>query len=155
MREGSPNQGCIRPEAKSLYRNILAVSPCGSRFCRDPFRFKRTKSFRIKILRSLLEKMWSDRSQAKSLFWNILAVSSCGSRFCKDPRQAIQDKPLRMNILEKEREKNCGRRSCQAPSPHPAKQPTRSGHGRQVHTSSRQDRPTAPNRESRSKKETP
>jgi hypothetical protein len=150
MREGSPKQfstadslNSLRPGAKSLFQNILAVSPCGSRFCPDPLRSKRTKPFRINILRSLTEKVWSDRSQANSLFWKILPVSSCGSRFCKDPGRSLRIKSLRMNILEKAREKNCGRRSCQTPSPNLAKQPTRSGHGREAHTSSRQDRPTA------------
>ena len=147
MRESSPNQfspaGSPRgllPGAKSLFRNILAVSPCGSRFCPDPLRSKRTKPFRINILRSLTEKMWSHRSQAKSLFWKILPVSSCGSRFCKDPRRSSPDKSLRMNILEKAREKNWRRRSYQAPL-NPAKQATKSGHGREAHTTPRHDSP--------------
>jgi hypothetical protein len=144
MREGSPNQFAtagflngLRSGAKSLFRNILAVSPCGSRFCRHPLRQKRTKSFRINILRSLIEKMWSDRSQAKSLFWNILPVSSCGSRFCKDIGQSIPDKSLRMNILEKAREKNCRRRFLSGSLAQAAKHPTRSGQGTEAHTSSR------------------
>jgi len=115
MREGSPNQfsaagflNGLRSEAKSLFRNILAVSPCGSRFCRDPLRSRLHKSFIINILRGLTGKMWSDRSQPKSLFWNILHVSSCGSRFYKDPSRSISDKSLRMNILEKARKKIAG-----------------------------------------------
>jgi hypothetical protein len=112
MRKGSPNQFSIasslngdRPGAKSLSRNILPVSPCGSRFCPDPVRSKLPKSFIINILGNLTKKMWSHRSQAKSLSWNILPVSSCGSRFCTDPTGSIQSKSLRMNTLEKYREK--------------------------------------------------
>jgi hypothetical protein len=134
MREGSPNQFStasalneLQLGANSLFRNILAVSPCGSRFCPDALRSKQSKSFRINILGSMTEKMWGDRFQAKSLFWRILPVSSFGSRFWKDPSQSLPGKSLRMNILEKAREKNRRRRSCQAPLPNPAKQPTRSG----------------------------
>src|SRR6266536_1051228 len=83
------------------------------------------------------------RTQAKSLFWNILAVSPCSSRFCKDLDRSIPNKSLRMNILEKAREKKWRSRSCQAPSPNPANQPTRSRHGKEAHTSPWQDRPAA------------
>ena len=162
MREGSPNQcssaaslNGLRPEAKSLFRNILAVSPYGSRFCPDPFRSKRTKPFRINILRTMTEKMWSDRSHAKSLFWNVLPVSYCGSIFCKDPRQAIQDKPLRMNILEKEREKKL-RASILSGSLAQSRQTTQQIGTRETSPYEfSAGPPTAPNRESRNKKETP
>ncbi len=158
MREGSPNlfsKACspngLRPGAKSLFRNILAVSRCGSRFYPDTLRSKLSKSFRINILGRLTEKMWSDRSQAKSLFWNILPVSSCGSRFCPDQTRSAPSKSLRMNILEKRREKieasilsSCLARSLQTT-------PTRSGPGgKRIRLSA-----GSPHRESRNKKETP
>ena len=41
---------------KSLLQNILRVSPCGSRFCRDPFQSRLTKSFRINILAIVTKK---------------------------------------------------------------------------------------------------
>jgi hypothetical protein len=130
-------------QAKSLFQNNLAVSPCGSKFCGDSFRSKLTKSFRINILGSITEKMWSERAQAKSLFWNILSVSPCGSIFCEDLNRSLPNKSLRMNILEKAREKKWRSRSCQAPSLCPANQPTGSRRGKEAHTSPRHDSPTA------------
>ena len=136
MREGSPNvfsKACspngLRPGAKSLLRNILALSRCGSRFCPDTLRSKLPKSSRINILGRLAGKIWSHRTQAKSLFWNILPASSCGSRFCTDQTRSAPSKSLRMNILEKRREKieasvlsSCLARSLQTT-------PTKSGSG--------------------------
>ena len=104
---------------KSLFQNILRVSPCGSIFCPDPFRSKLPKSFRINILVILMKKMWIDCRQAKSLFCNILAVSPWGSRFCEDPAGSIPGKSLRMNILEKWKEKKWRRPSRNIPRPIP------------------------------------
>ncbi len=115
MREASPHHLFLgnsltgfRPSAKSLFQNILAVSPCGSRFCEDHFRSKLHNSFGINILEILTEKMWSDQSHAKSLFWKILPVSPCGSIFCADSARSEVSKSLRMNILKKSTEKMYG-----------------------------------------------
>ena len=150
MRERSPNQfstagspSGLRTGAKSLFRNILAVSPCGSRFCQDPLRSKLPKSFRINILGIPTEKMWSDCSQPKSLFWNILPVSSCGSIFCPDQTRSPLTKSLRMNILEKKREKNVETSGHEATLPSPANHPPDQPRGSEAHRNSPQDRPTA------------
>src|ERR1035437_10458708 len=45
-----------RIEAKSLFRNILPVSPCASRFCPDLPISRAGKSFKTKILAELPEK---------------------------------------------------------------------------------------------------
>ena len=57
MREGSPNKLSIadplsgsRTGAKSLFRNILAVSPCGSIFCLYPALSPTRKLLRMSIL---------------------------------------------------------------------------------------------------------
>ncbi len=106
MREDSPNQffpadslTSFRPSAKSLFQNILPVSPCGSRFCQDRFPSKQPNPFGINILEILTEKIWSDQLHAKSLFWKILPVSLCGSRFCARCSPLPSHKWLRMNIL--------------------------------------------------------
>src|SRR6266567_3119890 len=70
-----------QPRAKSLFRNILAISPCASRFYLESSRYPLPKSLRINILADRAEKMCANRnlnhrnSEAKSLFRNILAVS--------------------------------------------------------------------------------
>ena len=117
MRECSPNQfvpaGSLngpRTGAKSLFRNILPISPCGSGFCPDHSRPKLSNPFGINILGILTEKMWHGlfpQSSAKSLLWKILPLSSCGSRFCKHMHRSTTSKSLRMNILEKWTEKMC------------------------------------------------
>jgi hypothetical protein len=134
MREGSPNQFSTAyflngpcPQVKSLFRNILPVSPCGSRFCPPPDRSNQPNSFRINILEIVTEKIWSDRSQVKSLFWNILPVNSCGSRFCGDQDRYQASKSLIMNILEKWREKNRRHPPRQALLPCPAQPPPNQG----------------------------
>ena len=69
MREGSCNQffltdppNGVQFEAKSLFRNILAVSPCGSRFYPDPARSPPRKLLRMNILGGLKKKMCEDQS---------------------------------------------------------------------------------------------
>ena len=130
-------------EGKSLFQNILRVSPCGSIFCPDSFGSRLSKSFRINILVILTKKMWRDCYQAKSLFCNILAVSPWGSRFCEDPAGSIPGKSLRMNILEKWKEKKWRRPSPNIPLPIPPNHPPDKEHGGRAHMSSRQDRSTA------------
>ena len=63
MREGSPIQvsttntaNGLQPDAKSLFRNILATSPYGSRFYEDPSRSLRCKLLRINILANSTKK---------------------------------------------------------------------------------------------------
>ena len=117
MRECSPDPfapaGSLngsRTGAKSLFRNILPLSPCGSRFCPDHSRSELSNPFGINILGILAEKMGSGpvpQSSAKSLFWKILPLSCCRSRFCKHEDRAPTSKSLRMNILEKWTEKMC------------------------------------------------
>lgn len=81
-----PVEGCgfFRPRAKSLFRKILAISPCGSRFCEETSRPLRSNPLRMNILRESWKKTRRNLYAAKSLFWKILAVSPCGSRFCED-----------------------------------------------------------------------
>ncbi len=57
MREASPNQFCTsdlvsgsQSAAKSLFWNILAASPCGSRFCGDSEGYPVGKFFWVNIL---------------------------------------------------------------------------------------------------------
>jgi hypothetical protein len=57
MREGSPHQfckthliRCSQTTANSLFCNILAASPCGSRFCGRTARHPSTKLLRMNIL---------------------------------------------------------------------------------------------------------
>jgi len=57
MREGSPNQFAknssvsgLETEAKSLFRNILAISPYSSRFCPDQLISTNANSNEMKIL---------------------------------------------------------------------------------------------------------
>src|SRR5450631_4011584 len=69
MREGSPNKFSTadpllsgsRIEAKSLFRNILAPSPCGSRFYPDPTRSAPRKFLGMSILDKRKKKMSSAR----------------------------------------------------------------------------------------------
>jgi len=116
---------------KSLLQNILRVSPCGSRFCRDPFQSRLTKSFRINTLAIVTKKTWRDYQQAKSLFWDILAVSHCGSILCTDSTGSMPGKSLRMNILENAKEKKWRLPISQYPLPDPATSLIRSRRRRQ------------------------
>jgi hypothetical protein len=57
MHNGSPNERCTGGlladsglAAKSLFQNILPVSPCDSRFWQDRILSQSHKSFEIKIL---------------------------------------------------------------------------------------------------------
>ena len=57
MREGSPNQFAatdprsgLQSAANSLFPNILAISPCGSRFCGAPSAPRFRKPLKINIL---------------------------------------------------------------------------------------------------------
>jgi hypothetical protein len=65
MHEASPLQvstthtaNDLQPDAKSLFRNILAASPYGSRFYEDPGRSPRCKLLGINILATRTEKIW-------------------------------------------------------------------------------------------------
>src|SRR6266581_6321411 len=110
MREASPNQFCTsnplngrQRRAKSLFRNILSTSPCGSRFYPDSKRYPPSKMLRINTLGKRTEKIWADQyrsdsqAEAKSLFRNILAVSHCGSIFYGHTHLSTSNKSLRMN----------------------------------------------------------
>jgi len=87
MRAGSSHKldsiSGSQPEAKSLFRNILTISPCGSRFYPCPALSNASKSLEINILDDR-RKIRRVEPLAKSLFHNILAVSYCGSRFYED-----------------------------------------------------------------------
>jgi hypothetical protein len=48
--------GYFEPAAKSLFRNILQISPSGSIFCADSTRSDRPKSKEIKILAERIKK---------------------------------------------------------------------------------------------------
>jgi hypothetical protein len=91
-----------QPEAKSLLRSILAVSPCGSRFYADNPRSRSRKLLGINILEKESKKKCDVspvQPLAKSLFHNILAVSSCGSGFYEDLVLSSVSKFLEINIL--------------------------------------------------------
>ncbi len=64
MRESSPNKfsptdprRTSQSDAKSLFRNILAVSPCGSIFCPDQRGIPTANFFRMSILDDYKEKI--------------------------------------------------------------------------------------------------
>ena len=100
-----------QPQVKSLLRNILDISPCGSRFYGTHESPRIHKSLEINILReSDKNKQPPNRldSGAKSLFQNILAVSPCGSRFYPDPAHPNSRKCLEIKILENRSEKKWG-----------------------------------------------
>jgi hypothetical protein len=84
--------------AKSLFRNILALSPYGSRFCPDPALSPSSKCLRMNTLATCTKKCCGG-SEAKSLSQNILTVSPFGSRFYADTSLSKPRKSLRMNIL--------------------------------------------------------
>src|SRR5206468_3212923 len=95
-------------ETKSLFLNILALSPCLSRFYPNGSRFRQDKYFRMSSLRKAAEKNQTDQlgeSEANPLFQNILAISPCGSGFYPDKPLSTYRKSLRMNILEKRSKK--------------------------------------------------
>jgi len=65
MREGSPNQFPLtdslygdQPRSKSLFQNILSISPFESRFYADSRRYPIPKFLRMNILRTGTKKMW-------------------------------------------------------------------------------------------------
>ncbi len=67
MRESSPNQFVKKPpvsslktEAKSLFREILAISPYGSRFCPDRLISTNANSNEMRILGRYSKKMWGE-----------------------------------------------------------------------------------------------
>ncbi len=105
MHAGSPNRFSTTDPltnshcgVKSLFRNILAVSPCESIFCPHPALSPSSKCLRMNIL-AISTRKYSGESEPKSLSQNILAVSPCGSRFCADTGLSKTSKSLRMNIL--------------------------------------------------------
>jgi len=105
MRLGSANwffrtdaRNDFRPKAKSLFQNILLLSPCGSRFYADPISVPLRKSLRINHFPTTDFRIEFEL-EAKSLFQNILPISPCGSRFCGDSPLSPSHKCLRMNIL--------------------------------------------------------
>jgi len=119
MRAGPPNQfstadpsATFPPEVKSLFPNILRVSPCGSRFCRDLSPSLLCQAFIMNILgatkkeNSRYQRQNTLQPAPKSLFQNILHASPCGSRSYEDEAPSPSLKPLRMNTLEKLERKN-------------------------------------------------
>ena len=108
----------LQADSKSLFRNILPISPCESIFCRLICRYPLSKSFGMNILAGSKKKIVRGYTQtrpvpalcleANSLFRNILPVSPCGSRFCPDISGYLPSKSFRMNILEGKREKMWG-----------------------------------------------
>ena len=100
----------LQADAKSLFRKILPVSSCGSRFCRPICLSPLSKSFGMNILEGSRKKIVRGYTRtpsvraislgAKSLFCKILPVSPCGSRFCRDMSRYPSSKSFRMNILD-------------------------------------------------------
>jgi len=115
MRTDSPNQFLMTDlrtspqfETKSLFSNILALSPCHSIFYPDTSRFRQDKSFRINSLWKAVQKNQTDQLgefEANPLFQKILAISRCPSIFYLNEPLSARSKSLRMNILEKRRKK--------------------------------------------------
>jgi len=85
--------------ANSFVRNILRVSPYGSRFCGELKLPGKRKSFEMNILPGTLENIRIRTSECKSLFWNILRVKSLESRFCRDRNRSREYKLFEINIL--------------------------------------------------------
>src|SRR6266496_1728396 len=116
MRTDSPNQFLMTDlrtspqfETKSLFSNILALSPCHSIFYPDTSRFRQDKSFRINSLWKAVQKNQTDQLgefEANPLFQKILAISRCPSIFYLNEPLSARSKSLRMNILEKRSKKN-------------------------------------------------
>lgn len=94
--------------AKSLFRNILPVSPCDSRFCGDASQPLQDNPLRMNILGESSKRECSPPYPAKSLFWKILRVGPYGSRFYAGAAHLRTSKSFRMNILEKSTKKLCG-----------------------------------------------
>lgn len=92
-------------EAKSLFCNILPLSPCGSRFCGSLALSITCKSFKNNILQRSIPKNTNPNPAAKSLFPNILRVSSLNAIFYREIATSIFAKLLRINILDSRREK--------------------------------------------------
>jgi hypothetical protein len=57
VRQFSATGSCFKSEAKSLFLNILAVSPCGSRFYSGPPHSHARKLFEMRILAETMKKM--------------------------------------------------------------------------------------------------
>jgi hypothetical protein len=92
-----------RSAAKSLFRNILPASPCGSRFCGQPAGSIASISNGINILADGQERNplpSGDQNAANSLFRKILRVSPCGSGFCSHHPGSALPNPNEFRILE-------------------------------------------------------
>jgi hypothetical protein len=105
MHAGSPNRRSTTDPltssecaAKSLFRKILAVSPCGSRFCTDRAPSPSSNCLKMNTLATSTKKHRGE-SEAKSLSQKILTVSPCGSGFYADIGLSQAYKSLRMNSL--------------------------------------------------------
>jgi len=108
----------LQADSKSLFRNILPVSPCGSRFCSPIDLSPLGKSFGMNILAGSKKEIVRGYTQtrpvpalfleANSLFYKILPVSPSGSIFCPDMSGYLPGKSFRMNILEETRKRLWG-----------------------------------------------
>src|SRR6266571_1084292 len=115
MRQGSPsNVRTIvsptgsQPGSKSLFQNILDVSPYTSRFYPYPSFPAFHKLLRMSILEEQRKEVGSRHSpkfECKSLLQKILPISPYPSRFWRDLARSSPSKSLRMNILGIRREK--------------------------------------------------
>jgi hypothetical protein len=93
MRESSPNNFSTsgplsgsHSQAKSLFRNILAVSPYGSRFCPDPTRPLAHNFLRMNTLDNRQKKIWRDISQSKSPTLTRSATTKLGTGYSSYPQ---------------------------------------------------------------------
>ena len=103
-------KNCPQLEPKSLFRNILPISPYGSRFCRPICLSLSSKSFGMNILATSKKKIVRASTKlrpiraqtpgANSLLRKILRVSPVGSRFCRASSLSVSCKLFRMNILK-------------------------------------------------------
>ena len=94
MRESSPNNFSTsaplsgsHSQANPLFWNILAVSPCGSRFCPDPTRSLAHNCLRMNTLENRQKKIWRDICQSKSPLLNRSETTELGTGYSSYPQR--------------------------------------------------------------------
>jgi hypothetical protein len=94
MHESSPNNFSTsaplrgsHSQANSLFRNILAVSPCGSRFYPDPTRSMAHNCLRMNTLGNRQKKIWRDIRQTKSPLLTRSATTELEAGYSSYPQR--------------------------------------------------------------------
>ena len=78
----------LQPKAKSLFQNILAVSPYDAIFYADSGRYSIPKFLRMNILRTGTKKCGDKRRRGE---WSVKAVAHSGQEMCLS---ALGERPL-------------------------------------------------------------